>query len=56
MDHQFSSVQFMQPLTLHQRALILVATCRHHLLELNIERGIMKDRLQNNKLWNYTGT
>lgn len=46
---QFSSVQFPQPLTLHQHALTLVSASQHHPLKQKI-RGIMKGPLRNSEL------
>lgn len=46
---KYSSVQFAQLLTLHQRAPVLVATLHHYLIEAKKERGLLEDLLPNNR-------
>lgn len=49
-----NSTQFLQPLTMDQRALILVATSQHQPINTDKKkRGIVKNRLRNNMSKSY---
>lgn len=50
-----SPVHFLQPLTLRQADLVLVATSYHLWHEKGKDRETVKDQLQDNKLTNYIG-
>lgn len=50
---QYSLIRFVHPLTLYQRTLVSAATSQHHLTKKN-EPGIVKYRVQDSQLRNYT--